>query len=416
MSATAPPVDLDAATSSRRLSRARTFPVVASVIVLFMAAAGAPTPLYVVYQQAWGFTPTTLTVVFAVYAIGLLGSLLVVGGLSDHIGRRPILVAAVALEAVAFVLFLVADGVPVLLLARALQGLATGAALTTLSAALVDTAPPHEPSRAGVVSSVAPVAGLGVGSLGAGALVQYAPAPTHLVFAVFLVLLVIAVVAVAFMPETSARVPGALASLRPVVGVPRHLRADVFALVPILLASWSLSGLFFSLGPSVAAEVLGVHNHLVGGLVVVLLCAPGALTSLLLRAWPLDRLLTVAAVLVTVGTAIALVGVDVGLGLVGALGTVVAGVGFGAAALGTFGTYARIAAPHERGALFAVAYTISYLAFSIPAVVAGFAATSVGLQATAAGYGVMVVVLGLAALAAQRHATRRRSAAAMPAA
>jgi len=89
MSATAPPAGLDAETSSRRLTRARTFPVVASVIVLFMAAAGAPTPLYVVYQQAWGFTPTTLTVVFAVYVIGLLGSLLVVGGLSDHVGRRP---------------------------------------------------------------------------------------------------------------------------------------------------------------------------------------------------------------------------------------------------------------------------------------------------------------------------------------
>ncbi|RTL67245.1 MAG: MFS transporter [Pseudonocardiaceae bacterium] len=408
MSATAPPAGLDTETSSRRLTRARTFPVVASVIVLFMAAAGAPTPLYVVYQQAWGFTPTTLTVVFAVYVIGLLGSLLVVGGLSDHVGRRPVLAAAVALEAVAFALFLVADGVPVLLLARALQGLATGAAITTLSAALVDTAPPHEPTRAGVVSSVAPVAGLGIGSLGAGALVEYAPAPTHLVFVVFLVLLAVAVAAVALMPETSARVSGALGSLRPVVGVPRRLRPDVFALVPILLASWSLSGLFFSLGPSVAAEVLGVHNHLVGGLVVVLLCAPGALTALLLRRWSLERLLTLAGVLVTLGTAVALVGVDLGLGLVGALGTVVAGVGFGAAALGTFGTYARIAAPHERGALFAVAYTISYLAFSIPAVAAGFAATSLGLQVTAAGYGIMVVALGVLSLVTQRRAASRR--------
>jgi len=355
MSATAPPAGLDAETSSRRLTRARTFPVVASVIVLFMAAAGAPTPLYVVYQQAWGFTPTTLTVVFAVYVIGLLGSLLVVGGLSDHVGRRPVLAAAVALEAVAFTLFLVADGVPVLLLARALQGLATGAAITTLSAALVDTAPPHEPTRAGVVSSVAPVAGLGIGSLGAGALVEYAPAPTHLVFVVFLVLLAVAVAAVALMPETSARVSGALGSLRPVVGVPR-----------------------------------------------------GALPALLLRRGPLDRLLTLAGLLVPLGPAVALVGVDLGLGLVGAVGTVVAGVGFGAAALGTFGTYARIAAPHERGALFAVAYTISYLAFSIPAVAAGFAATSLGLQVTTAAYGIMVVALGVLSLVTQRRAASRR--------
>ncbi|GAY07165.1 MFS transporter [Pseudonocardia sp. N23] len=411
MSATAPSAAPPATNPSRRLSRDRTFAAVAAVVVLFMAAAGAPTPLYVVYQQAWGFSKTTLTVVFAVYVLGLLTSLLVAGALSDHIGRRPVLVAAIGLEAVAFVLFLVAGGVPVLLVARALQGLATGAAITALSAALVDNAPTHEPGRAGVVSSVAPVAGLGLGALGAGALVQYAPAPTHLVFVVFLVLLVVAVVAVAFMPETSARVPGALGSLRPVVGVPRRLRAEVIALVPILLASWSLGGLFFSLGPSVAAEVLGLHNHLVGGLVVVLLCAPGALTSLLLRSWPLERLLTLAGVFVTVGTAVALVGVDNRLGIVGTLGTVVAGVGFGAAALGTFGTYARIAAPHERGALFAVAYTISYLAFSIPAVAAGFAATSLGLQVATAGYGVMVVTLGVLALVAQRLAGRRRAAA-----
>jgi MFS family permease len=102
--------------------------------VLFAAAASAPSPLYVVYQQEWGFSGTTLTVVFAVYVLALILSLLVLGALSDHVGRRPVLAAAITLEAVALVLFIVADGVPVLLLARIAQGIATGAALTTLGA------------------------------------------------------------------------------------------------------------------------------------------------------------------------------------------------------------------------------------------------------------------------------------------
>src|SRR5438309_4329546 len=181
--------------------------------MLFAAAASAPTPLYVVYQKEWGFTATTLTVIFAVYVVGLIASLLLVRALSDHIGRRPVLAVAVALEGAAFVLFLVAGGVPGLLIARATQGIATGMAFSTLGATLVDLNPPHAPGRAGLVNSVAPISGLAVGAIGCGALVQLGPAPTHLVFAVLLAGAVIAGVAVGRMPETSARRAGAIASL-----------------------------------------------------------------------------------------------------------------------------------------------------------------------------------------------------------
>src|SRR4030081_3605616 len=155
--------------------------------VLFAAAASSPTPLYVVYQKEWGFPNSTLTVIFAVYVLGLIGSLLVLGALSDHVGRRPVLAAAIALEAVSFVLFFVAGDVNVLLVARVAQGIATGAAFSTIGATLAHQTPPHSPGRAGLVNSVAPVSGLALGSVGCGALVQFAPAPTHLVFALLLV-------------------------------------------------------------------------------------------------------------------------------------------------------------------------------------------------------------------------------------
>jgi len=381
--------------------------------MLFAAASSAPSPLYVVYQREWGFSATTLTVVFAVYVLGLIISLLVLGALSDHVGRRPVLAAAIALEAVALVLFIAAGDVSVLLLARAVQGIATGAALTTLGATVADLNPAHSPGRAGVVNGVAPISGLALGALGCGALVQFAPAPTHLVYALLLAGMALAAVVVAVMPETSARRPGGLASLTPRLGVPARLRSDLYALVPILVASWALGGLYLSLGPSVAASLFGLSSHLIGGLVVTLLCGTGAVTAFVLRAWPAGRILTVSAVLLTAGTVVTLAGVQAGAVMLAGAGTALAGAGFGASALACFGTLARLAAPAERGELFAVAYVIAYLAFSLPAVLAGLASTSFGLHATALTYGVAVAVLGLAALAAQR--ARHPAAAPAPA-
>jgi MFS family permease len=384
-----------------RLSFPIAFGATTAIFVLFAAAASAPTPLYIVYQKEWGFSTTTVTVIFAVYVFGLIGSLLVLGGLSDHVGRRPVLAAAIALEAAAFVLFFIAGDVSVLLVARVAQGIATGMAFSTLGATLIDLNPPHSPGRAGLINGVAPISGLAVGALGCGALVQYAPAPTHLVFALLLAGTVLAAVAVARMPETSARRPGAVASLIPVVGIPRRLRPDVYALVPIIVASWALGGLYLSLGPSVAAGLFGLTNHLIGGLVVTLLCAAGALTAFLLRAWPTSPVLGMAAILLAAGTGLTLLGVEANTVALAAAGTVVAGVGFGASALASFGTLARLAAPGERSELLAVALVIAYLAFSLPALAAGLASTSFGLHATTVVYSLGVAALGLVALVAQ---------------
>ena len=380
-----------------RLTRSASFVAVTAMLVLFMAAAGAPTPLYVVYQQQWGFPTSTLTLIFAVYVLGLLATILVVGALSDHVGRRPVLGAAIALEVIALVLFLTAGGVVTLLLARLAQGIATGAAITTLSAAVVDLTAPSRAGRAGLVTSVATLLGLAGGSVGAGALVEFAPAPTQLVYVVLVVGALAAAVATALLPETATRRPGAVASLRPRVGMPGYLRAEFLTITPILLASWALGGLYLS---------LGITDHLVGGLVATLLCGTGALTALTLRNWPLPRVLLLAATLLAVGTIGTLAAVDMGLAVPAALGTVIAGVGFGAAGLGAFGTMAALARPTERGAVFALTYVVSYLAFSVPAVAAGVAANVVGLGPTAMVYGGVVAALGLLALVARLRLRR----------
>jgi hypothetical protein len=149
---------------------------------------------------------------------------------------------------------------------------------------------------------------------------------------------------------------------------------------------------------------------------VTLLCGTGAATAFALRAWPVDRVMIVAGGLLAAGTVVTLAGVEAVSPVLAGGGTIVAGVGFGAAALGCFGTLARLAGPSERGELFAVALVIAYLAFSLPAVAAGFASSSVGLHLTADVYGIAVVALSLAALVAQAVlAARRRPARTCPA-
>ena len=397
-----------------RLSRPVAFVAVAATFVWFLAASSAPSPLYVVYQERFTFTEFTLTLVFAVYVLALIAALLVVGALSDHLGRRPVIIGAIGLEVVALVLFLAADGVGMLLAARIVQGVATGAATTTLPATLVDLDPPHARGRAGLVNGVAPLGGLGLGALGCGALVELAPAPTQLVWAILLAGMVLAALVAVFLPATITRRPGALASLRPRVGVPSRIRADFGAIVPVLLASWALGGLYLSLGPSVAAGLFDLRNHLVGGLVVTMLCGTGALTAFVLRGREPGRVRPGAAAGLALGTVVTLAGIALagpgagtGVAVLAGAGTLVAGVGFGAAAHGTFGTLARIAAPHERGELFAATYTLAYLAFSVPAVIAGVSATAFGLRVTAQVYGLVVVLLALSALVVGRFVARR---------
>lgn len=393
------------------MTRGFAFPGVAATFVLFLAASSVPSPLYPIYQQQWHFPAWVLTAVFALYVVGLLGSLLVVGALSDHLGRRPVLAAAIALEAAALVLFLTAGNVAVLAVARVVQGIATGAATTTLSAALIDLEPPRAPGRAGVVTSVTPLAGLALGALGSGLLVEFGPAPTRLVYALLLGAMAGAAALTALLPETSPRRPGAVASLRPRAALPAHLRADIVPVVPVMVASWALAGLFLSLGPSVAAQLLGLHNRLTGGIVVTLLAGTGALTVAVLRSRPASSLLAPFSALLGLGVLTALAGIVADLVWLAAAGTVVAGVGFGASVLAAFGTFARIAGPHERSAVFASANIINYLGNSVPAVLGGIAVTALGLRTATEIYAGAIVaivsaafVLRLRQLRAQRRA------------
>lgn len=396
-----------------RLPRVAAFWTLGAILLAFLFAASAPSPLYVVYQARWGFSAATLTTVFAVYALALLIALVTVGALSDYVGRRPVLAAALLVEALSMVLFIAADGVGWLLAARAVQGLATGAATGAISAYLIDLQSVRNPRLGALVNSTAPSVGLATGALGSGLLVQFAPAPTALVFAVLVVAFAAALLGVALMPETARRRPGAVASLRPRVSVPRRIRPDFLVVTPCLVATWALGGLYLSLGPSLAAGVLHIQSHLIGGLVIFALAGMGVVGSLALRDGAPRRVMVVGSVVLAAGAGVTLLALALTSTVLFFLGTAIAGFGFGAAFLGAFRTLSVLAEPGERAELFATVYVVNYLAFSLPAIAAGLAVSPLGLRRTATVYGVVVILFAVSAvlgLSARRPREASRTA------
>lgn len=163
-------------------ARPRGFWGFAAVLAVLFVGAGAPTPLYVLYEKDYGFSPVVLTLIFAIYVVALLAAFVIAGRLSDHVGRRPVLLIALPVNILAAAAFLVADATGWLLVARAVQGIAVGLATAALSAALLDTEPEDRPGLAAVLAASAPLGGLAVGALGSAVLVQVGPDPTRLVF------------------------------------------------------------------------------------------------------------------------------------------------------------------------------------------------------------------------------------------
>jgi hypothetical protein len=362
-----------------------------AVTVTFFAASAAPTPLYRLYQDAWHFSPAALTVIFGVYAIGLLLALLFTGSLSDHIGRRPVVIGAIALDCLSLISFIMSDNVGLLIASRALQGLATGAGASALGAAILDADRHHGPLN----NSVAPLAGMGLGSLAGGVLATFAPHPLKLPYEVLLLVFAVQAFLIRTIPETVAARRFSLRAIHPRIRIPSAARNAMLLVAPVNVAAWALNGFYLSLGPSLARAVTQSSSLLVGGLVVAALIGGALGAVLFLRKREASLLLTGGSVMLSVGIAITLAGVDVGGPILFFVGTVLAGSGVGMVFQSALRTLLPLAAAEERGGLMAAFYVVSYLAFCIPALAAGVMVNVVGIRATAGGYGGVVFLLAL---------------------
>jgi MFS family permease len=379
------------------LPRGAGFWLVAAVLFLLLFGSAAASPLYSVYQAEWRFSATTLTAVFAVYVLVLLLSLLVFGSLSDYLGRRRVIAVALAAGAGACGLFLAAHGVGLLFAARALQGAAVGTATSAAGAALIDLQPDRS-GRAPVVTSATVLLGLGAGGLGTSALVQYAPAPTHLVWWLLLGASAAAAVAVLAIPETAARRPGVLASLRPRVALPRQARGTLAVALPCMIAAPGLNGFYLSLGPSLAAQVLRSPDLLWGGLVIFLVAGTGGAASVAFREISGPAAMLAGCLALLAGAVMTLAAIETGSAAAFLAGAAVAGAGVGTGFfLGAYRILTALAGPGQRAGLVAAIWIVFYLAFSVPVVGAGVATAHVGLHRTAVVYSAALAVLAAAA-------------------
>jgi predicted MFS family arabinose efflux permease len=376
-----------------------------TILIALLASSSVPTPLYSIYQAKWGFTPITVTIVFALYAFAVLSALLVVGKLSDHIGRRPVLAAALVMQIAALVVLTTASDVPMLMTGRILQGLSTGVAVGALGAGLIDI----NLQRGTIANGVGPMTGTASGALLSGIAVQFLPAPTHLIYYVLLGVVITQLAGVALMRETVTRKPGALASLKPQLGIPLRARASFLAAVPALVAVWSIAGFDGSLGPSLVHQLSGSSSYVLSGLPLGILASASGVAVFVSRNVEPQRTMRVGSILVAIGMAGALASVEAGSVVGFFLATGVAGLGFGGGFQGGIRSVVPLAHPHERAGVLSALYVVCYIAFGLPAIGAGVLVEHLGVLSTARSYAAVVIVLSLVAFVGSILTSRRNA-------
>lgn len=393
----APAGSLRPATTERVAVRPlRRLALLASIVVAFLAAANAPGPLYQRYDAIWHGTALTTTVAYALYALTVLAGLLSLGRLATHFGRRPVLLTALGTQALAVLLFATAGSFTPLLLGRALQGLATGAALGTLGAAMIELHHGHGT----VASAAAPSAGTGIGTLAAGLAVSYLPWPTHLIYLILLAVFAVQAIAVARLPESAERRPGALASLRPHIAVPAAAGGAFIASAPVLFAVWALAGFYGSLGPALSRQLAGTSSAALGGVGMFILAAVASLATILLRNTSARSMMNTGVTTLIAGIAATIVAIRADSVTGYFVATAIAGIGFGTGFQGGLRTVMALAEPAQQAGLLSALFVVSYVGMGAPAVVAGYLVSrGASLSGVAIAYAVMLIVLALAAAA-----------------
>lgn len=391
-------VPASASASSPRRSRAAHSAGFWTAVLAFaiaMAFSTIPTPIYALYQQRDGFSPIVVTVIFAAYAVGVAVSLYLVGHVSDWWGRRVVFIAALAVEIVAAVMFLLWQDVTGLIVARFVSGVGIGGLTATATAHIAELRAVAVPSStiAPVVSNFANIGGLAVGPLVAGALITWVPAPLETPYAVFLGLLVLALVATAVIPETVDR-GQQRRSYRPQrVAIPAAARGAFWAAGTGAFTGFAVFGLMMALTPTVLAQAMGVTSRLAAGAVPFAVFMSAAVAQVVTVRLSLRRQLLLSWILMGVG--IVLVAVAVAMGALAAfvIGGVAAGAGVGVMFRASLGVAGSLAPAGSRGEVLAAIFLIAYVGLAVPTLLIGAALAWLALPVVLGVFAGLVLVL-----------------------
>jgi MFS family permease len=366
--------------SSRGASRAAHhagFWIVAVAFLFAMAFTTVPTPLYPIYEQRDRFPGYVVTIVFASYAVGVMVALYFAGHVSDWLGRRRLLVASIAIEALSALMFLVWNDVTGLIVARFVSGVGVGTLTATATAYLSELRAVSHPAeggaRSGTVATVVNTGGLALGPLLGGLIAQFLPAPVFTPFAIFLVLLVVTIVVALFLPETV----DTAASRRPYapqrVSVPADARATFGAAAIGAAAAFSVFGFFTALTAGIVISLLHLGGHLIAGVVVFAVMGASAVSQFVFVRLERRPKLQLGVALMAVGLAlVALVGVLPSLALFLVAG-VLAGAGVGLVFTSAIAVAAASARPDNRGEMLSGMFLAAYAGLTIPVIAVGVA-------------------------------------------
>ena len=398
-------LDQSPAAEGRRpaVPRRVAFWLLAFVFAATMLGTTLPTPLYDIYQAQWHFSAAIVTVTFAVYAAGVLLTLLLTGRASDQAGRKPVLAAALGCSALSTVVFILAPNVGVLMAGRILSGFSAGLMTGTATATLTELIPASASRRASLVATVANMGGLGLGPLIAGLFAQYGPHPTVLVFQVYLAVLAAAGLCLFLIPETVSP------RRRPVIrfaglGIPERGRGEFIAAGVAAFAAFSLLGLFAGLAPTFVASVLHEPNHAVQGAVVFGLLAVGTVTQLVLARFGSRRVVMAGLGLFLAALALIVAALAAASMALFLAGTVVGGVAVGAVFLGSLATANRLAPPGRRGQTVSTFFVLCYAGLIIPVVGVGVATLFTGDLTAVLAFSILLAALSLFSLTSIRRA------------
>jgi MFS family permease len=363
----------------RRSPLVSPYALLIGLLAVALGVSGVPAPLYGVYEQRWHLAPITTTLVFAVYAVAALGSVLVAGQVSDRFGRKPTLVGAAVAMVAGLVVFMTAQGVAALFVARALHGAAVGATVVAGSAALLDLRP-HDGARTGHRTGIVFNIGMAVTILGASLLAQYGPDPLVTPYAVVGLVVLLLLFNLLLMGEThQARTTGPIRLSRP--SVPHPIRHDFRFAVLGVMASWSVLGVYLSLFPAFAGQSTGIHSLVFGGAVVAAMASAAAVS----QAAGIRLLPRTAAIIGDFATAVALVvsvlALDSHRASLVAAAAVFMGLSFGLAFGGSLRHLGRVVPAAHRGEVMSAYYVLAYGAMAVPTILAGWAATEWSLAA-----------------------------------
>jgi len=380
-----------------RLSGTRAFVALTVVFLVVMTGVTLPTPMYGFYQDDFGFSLSTVTVIYAVYAAGVLGALLLFGRWSDVLGRRPLLLAGLAATIVSDIVFLAAEATWMLMVARVLSGLSAGIFVGTATAAVVEAAPPAWRDRAPLVATAANIGGLGLGPFVAAVLVDVLPWPTHLTFAVHLVISVVAVLAILAIPETAPREAGARPELqRP--SIPAAVRSTFLGAAIAGFAGFAVSGLLTSVSPRFVAQALDDPDHTVQVLIVTIFFAASVAGQVALRRMATDAAANLGCALLTVGVLVLVWALAVDSFALLVVSAVVAGVGQGLSFSKGLASILAKVEPHERAGVSSAFFVVAYVAISVPVIGEGLATQRWGLTDTSIVFSAAVAALAALAL------------------